>query len=95
MDHGQFFSPFPQMRNSERPDRVAIAIEQGKVAVLTEGTPFALIMPTTVTDMVSSPEDQYQDWLFASLLRALRWCCVFISPSCQPCKKCGEAPKSL
>ena len=39
------YSPFPQMQYTERPDVVAAALLQGRVAILTDGTPFALIVP--------------------------------------------------
>ena len=38
-----YLSPFPQVQNSERPDRVIEALMEGRVAILLEGTPFVLI----------------------------------------------------
>lgn len=76
-DH--YWSPFPQILNTERPDKVAGALMQGKVAVIVDGTPFQLIMPVTLSSFIQSPEDYYQNWILASLLRMLRVFAVFVA----------------
>lgn len=65
-------SPFPQILDTERPDRVAYNILKGKVAIIVEGSPFALLMPITFGDSLKSIEDYNQRWLISSLLRLLR-----------------------
>ena len=65
-------SPFPQILDTERPDRVAYNILKGKIAVIVEGTPFALLMPITFGDSLKSIEDYNQRWVISSLLRLLR-----------------------
>lgn len=67
-----FLSPFPQILDTERPDRVAYNILKGKVAIIVEGSPFALLMPITFGDSLKSVEDYNQRWLISSLLRLLR-----------------------
>jgi spore germination protein len=74
-----FLSPFPQLLHTERPDKVVAALVQGKVAILLDGTPFVLILPTTFVSLVHSPEDYYERWLIGSLIRLLRYIGVFIS----------------
>ncbi|MGG6313302.1 spore germination protein [Paenibacillus macerans] len=74
-----FLSPFPQILHTERPDKVAAAILQGKVAILLDGTPFALIMPTTFVSLIQSPEDYYERWQIGTLIRTLRYLAVGIS----------------
>lgn len=74
-----FLSPFPQMLNTERPDKVAAAILQGKFAILLDGTPFVLIAPVTIGNVLQSPEDYYERWTIGSLLRVLRYFAAFIS----------------
>ncbi|WP_336776473.1 spore germination protein [Paenibacillus sp. MMO-58] len=76
-DH--YWSPFPQIMNTERPDKVSGALMQGKVAVLVDGTPFQLVMPVTIASFIQSPEDYYQNWILASVLRLLRVLAVFIA----------------
>ncbi|ANY67767.1 spore gernimation protein GerA [Paenibacillus sp. BIHB 4019] len=72
-------SPFPQVQNTERPDRVAGALMEGRVAILVDGTPIALIVPVTFAMMMSSPEDYYERWLPSSLIRLLRYGAAFIA----------------
>lgn len=74
-----FLSPFPQMINTERPDKVVNAMMQGKVGIFLEGTPFVLIAPSTFVNMIQSPEDYYARWTIGSLLRILRYLGAFIS----------------
>ena len=45
------FSLFPQVISTERPDRVASFLMDGKAALVCEGTPFALAMPITFFDL--------------------------------------------
>ncbi|RDW20173.1 spore germination protein [Oceanobacillus arenosus] len=74
-----FLSPFPQMINTERPDRVSSSLLQGKVAILVDGTPFALIAPITYSETLKSLEDYYERWLVGTLIRILRYLGTFIA----------------
>ncbi|MFK3936427.1 spore germination protein [Alkalihalobacillus sp. NPDC078783] len=72
-------SPFPQMQNTERPDRVIAALNEGRVAMFIDGSPFALIMPTTFDLLLQSPDDYYERWLAASFVRVLRYLSIFLT----------------
>lgn len=72
-------SPFQQVQNTERPDRVISALLEGRVGLLLDGTPFALIVPATFSMLLQSPEDYYERWLPGSLLRMLRFLAAFIA----------------
>lgn len=74
-----FLSPFPQLLHTERPDKVSAFLMKGKVAILLDGTPFALLLPITFLGLIQSPEDYYERWLIGSLLRLLRYSAVLIS----------------
>lgn len=67
------YSPFPQMVISERPDIVASSLMQGKVAVLTNGTPNVIVIPMTFWDGLQAPDDFYERFLFASMNRWIRY----------------------
>lgn len=69
---------FPTVSNSERPDVVAAAILEGRVAIFIDGTPYVLIVPTVFTQFLQSPEDYYHHSDYG-LLRILRYISVFIS----------------
>ncbi|GAA4853175.1 spore germination protein GerLA [Paenibacillus vulneris] len=72
-------SPFPQVLNTERPDKVAAALLEGRVAILVDGTPFQLILPITLVASFHSPEDMYQNWMISSVIRLLRLTAAFIA----------------
>lgn len=73
------WSPFPQMRATERPDEVAAELYEGKVAILVDNSPFALILPATFNNLFHSPEDHYDRWITASLLRLIRFAASIMS----------------
>ncbi|RAK18608.1 GerA spore germination protein [Anoxybacillus vitaminiphilus] len=65
-------SPFPQLLDTERPDRVAAILAEGKVAIIVDGSPHALIGPTTLVEFFSSFEDYFLNWYIASFFRLIR-----------------------
>jgi len=73
------YSPFPTVFNTERPDRVAAALLEGRIAILTEGTPVALVVPATITLFLHSNEDYYQRFDIATLLKLLRTIAFLLS----------------
>ncbi|MGA8942201.1 MAG: spore germination protein [Thermoactinomyces sp.] len=72
-------SPFPQLQNTERPDRVIAGLNEGRVAILVDGSPFVLLAPATFWMFLQSPEDYYERWIPGSLIRWLRYLAAFIS----------------
>ncbi|MCM3629102.1 spore germination protein [Paenibacillus glycanilyticus] len=73
------FSPFPQILNSERPDRVVTAMNRGKIVIMTDGTPNALITPSTFFEMLHPSEDQFERFYFANFLRIIRLLTLIVS----------------
>ncbi|UQD53238.1 spore germination protein [Bacillus methanolicus] len=65
-------SPFPQMLDTERPDRIAAILAEGKVAVVVDGSPHVLIAPTTIVEFFNAFEDYNLLWHSASFFRMLR-----------------------
>ena len=65
-------SLFPQMLLTERPDRAANNLLEGRVIVLVNGSPYALIMPSIMTDFLTSPEDVNLKYQYSTLLRIIR-----------------------
>ncbi|WP_409294624.1 spore germination protein [Peribacillus sp. SCS-26] len=78
------FSPFPQFLQTERPDRVMANLTDGKVVVLAEGSPTALIMPVTFFSFFQSPDDYNSRILpgtFYRMLRIISFMTALILPS--------------
>ena len=73
------YSPFPQILNTERPDVTAASLLEGNVVILTDGTPFVLIAPTTFYSLLQSPEDYYEGFLSGTLIRWLRYFFLLIA----------------
>lgn len=66
------FRLLPNLLATERPDAVALHLCQGRVAVLVEGTPEALIMPVGISNLIKSPEDAQMRWQYATVTRFTR-----------------------
>jgi hypothetical protein len=66
-------SPFPQIQNTERPDIVIANLLEGKVAILVDNTPFALIVPMTFWDGMQAVEDYYERPIYTSFIRLVRY----------------------
>lgn len=73
------FLAVPQIIATERPDRVSAMLTEGKVAIIVQGSPFALVMPATHIDLFHSAEDSYIRFPYANLLRIIRLCAVAMS----------------
>lgn len=62
-------TPFPLSLSTERLDRTVWALINGQVAVLSNGSPYAITAPATLLDFFVSPEDYYLPWVIASFFR--------------------------
>ncbi len=62
----------PQLIASERPDRVSSYILEGRVAILMNGTPYALVAPAVFIDFLTSQEDRNIKYQFTDFLKAIR-----------------------
>ncbi|WP_223587935.1 spore germination protein [Neobacillus bataviensis] len=73
------WSMFPQIQNTERPDTVAANLLEGRVAIVVDGTPFALIMPATFWQFFQASEDYYGRYHIVVFLRLLRIFLIFVA----------------
>lgn len=55
----RWYNPFPKFKFSERPDTAAACIMEGKVAILVDNSPAAMILPTSILDMIEEANDYY------------------------------------
>lgn len=65
-------SALPQFISTERPDLVCMSLLQGKVVILVENSPIALIVPALLIDFMHTPEDDYQKAANVTFIRVLR-----------------------
>ncbi len=74
-----WYSPFPQYQTTERPDRAVQEILKGKVVILCDNSPEALILPGNFSSFMESSEDWYHRFEMASFLRILRYLAVIMA----------------
>lgn len=72
-------SPFPVIQTTQRPDLVSASLIEGKVALLIDGSPIALIMPITFWFGFQTVEDYYMNFIFATMLRWLRFLFAYLA----------------
>lgn len=73
------FSPFPTINHTEKPDRVAAALLEGRVAIMVDGTPMVLTLPNLFVEYLQFSEDYYERSIYASATRMLRFFALFAS----------------
>ena len=55
----KWFNPFPKFKYTERPDTAAACLFEGKVVILVDNSPSAMILPTSIFDMIEEANDYY------------------------------------
>lgn len=66
------YTAFPQTISTERSDKTSNYILLGRVAILINGSPFAIILPTVLVDFLTSPEDFNLNYHYANFLKIIR-----------------------
>ena len=66
------FNLFPTLTMSERPDRCCMALLEGKVIILVDNSPYALILPSFFIDFFHTPDDYFQKSINTSFIRIIR-----------------------
>lgn len=69
----------PQVLSTERPDKATKYLLNGRVIIIINGSPYALIMPAVLIDFLTSPEDSNLKVNFGNFLRGLRVLACFIT----------------
>ena len=73
------YLPLPQMLKTERPDRAASAVLDGRIALLVEGCPLAGVLPITVGTLLVSGEDLDLRQPAGTIVRVIRMLGVILS----------------
>ncbi len=72
-------TPFPQLLHTERPDRFASALLQGRVGVIADGLPIGFMLPATLASFMRVPEDDALHFSVSSMLSLFRWIALLFS----------------
>ena len=70
---------FPTIISTERPDKCTQSLLNGKIIILVENTPFALIIPGLLIDIFHTPEDNYQQPINVTITRILKFIAFIIT----------------
>ena len=73
------YSPFPQLQMTERPDKTASALLEGRVVLLADNTPYAILLPATLNTFFQAAEDYYERWEIMSFIRLIRYAAAFFA----------------
>ena len=76
---GSRATAFPLLQYTERPDRFAQGLLDGRVGLLVDGLPLAYLVPVGLGYLLESPEDRSRDYVSASCIRVLRYGAFLLS----------------
>ena len=75
----EYKNVFPSFRLTERPDIIAKSLLAGKIVLLMDTSPYALIIPSFLVDFINPVSDDYNKSINVNFLKILRFFCFFLS----------------
>lgn len=69
----KWYNPFPKFKFTERPDSASAAILEGNIVILVDNSPQAMIIPTSIFDIIEEADDYYFPPVTGSYLRLSRF----------------------
>lgn len=75
----KWYSPFPQVQTTERPDKAASAISEGRVVLVADNSPEVIILPCTLNAFFQASDDYYNRFGVATFARLIRYLAAFIT----------------
>ncbi len=73
------WSIFPQIQSTEKPDVIASALYDGRITIIVDNSPYALIVPAVFTNFFQCADDYYLSFLQGIYSRILRYLSIFIT----------------
>lgn len=70
---------FPTVLLSERPDEVSSYLCEGKIVILVDNSPYALIVPSFFTDFINPITDKYSKPIQTNIIKLIRYICLIIT----------------
>ena len=80
----KWYNPFPKFKFTERPDAAAAQILEGDVVILVDNSPSAIVLPTTIFDVMEEANDYYFPPITGSYLRLVRFFTTFFTTILTP-----------
>jgi spore germination protein KA len=72
------YSIFPMCMSTERPDRVTPGIMEGRIAIIINGSPFVLTLPSLFVEFFHTVEDYNENAIVSNFIRLLRFLSVLL-----------------
>ena len=69
---GRRWSIFPLIQSTERPDRASAALLEGRIVIIVDNSPFALVLPAVLASMFQAAGDYYHPSPIGTFLRIIR-----------------------
>lgn len=73
--------PMPTIMKTERPDKVASSLLEGKIVIIADNSPYALILPVFFSDFINPESDNYVKPVNVNILKIIRFMCLLITIS--------------
>lgn len=70
---------FPAVKTTERPDVIASALLEGKIAIIIDNSPYALILPAFLVDFINPISDNFLKSINVNFIKILRICCFLLA----------------
>lgn len=74
-----WYNPFPKVKHTERPDTAASAVLEGNIVILVDNAPSALLLPTSIFDVLEEADDYYFSPITGTYLKLARYFITIIS----------------
>ena len=75
----KWYSPFPQLQTTKRPDVAVNALLEGRAVVFADNSPVAIMLPTTMNNFLKTADDYYNRTIAVSFARIIRYVATFLS----------------
>lgn len=79
LTEGKWYSPFPEFQTTRKPDRATMALLEGRVILVCDNSPIALIMPADINSFLKTTDDYYNRFESATFARIIRYLAAFFA----------------
>lgn len=75
----RWYNPFPKVKHTERPDTASSAILKGNIVIIVDNAPSAILLPTSIFDVLEEADDYYFSPVTGTYLKLTRYFITLIS----------------
>lgn len=75
----KWYNPFPKFKFTERPDATAASLLEGKIAIMVDNSPAAILLPVSIFDMMEEADDFYFSPITGTYLKLARYAIAILT----------------